>query len=404
LLVLDKALLLARPKRQFRTKDEQVKNTIFQQILKPITKDLMKACCERFQSDYRYESFNTLEHLKTMVYAQINEIKSLRTLEVAINSQKIGIKTKVKRTTLSDANKKRSADCFFWILEHLISLLPRKKCKEMRKVIRILDSSPIQLKGQGYDEWSKKYATRHIQGLKLHTEYDLVLNSPLKIMISHANVNDASMGKCWPIMKETIYVFDKGYYDYNWWWSIHQKQAYFVTRLKKNAAIILEDEQPTPSNDSIILKDGYFRISNKVPRGGKRMNYSETLRSITVKREGKKPLVLVTNLKNCSAENIADLYKARWKIELFFKWIKQNLKIKKFLGKSENAVKIQIASGLIAYLLVQLFQMQLNNRQSLRLFLTWIKYNLSALKSYKNNHKPPAYHLLEIKQAGGVHL
>lgn len=378
-----------------------MKDTVFQQILKPITKNLIQECCRRFRSDHRYKSFDTFDHLKTMVYAQVNEIKSLRTLEVAINSQKIGIKHQIKRSTLSDANKKRPAECFFWLLEQLMSLLPRKKHKEIKKIIRILDSSPIQLREKGY-EWSKQYATRHIQGMKLHLEYDLTLNSPLKAITSHANVNDASMGKNWSILKDTIYVFDKGYYDYNWWWNIHQKQAYFVSRLKKNAAIVIESEISSSSEE--ILKDCLFTISNNFPRGGKRMEYKETLRYISVKREEKNPLILVTNLKDLPAENIASLYKARWEIELFFKWIKQNLKIKKFLGKSENAVKIQIASALITYLLVQLFKIQLNDKRSMRLFLTWVKYNLAIIKFFKVIKKPPIFHFSCVRQIGDVLL
>lgn len=379
-----------------------MKDTVFQQILKPITKSLIQECTRRFQSDYRYESFTTSEHLKTMLYAHINEIKSLRTLEVAINSQKIGIKPKIKRSTLSDANANRPAEAFFWMLEQLMCLLPRRKHKEIKKIIRILDSSPIQAKGLGYDKWSKQHATRHIQGFKLHVEYDLALNSPLRAITSHPNFNDSSMGKRWPISKNIVYIFDKGYYDYNWWWHIHQKGAFFVTRLKKNAAIVIESNQKATGR--MILKDCHFRISNKVPRGGKRMEYSETLRYISVKRAKKKPLILVTNLKDLPAEHIALLYKARWEIELFFKWIKQNLKLKKFLGRSANAVKIQIASALIAYLLIMLFKVQSNDQRSLRLVLTWVRYNLSVLVARK--HKPPnyAYHRVNFKQNLSVYL
>lgn len=106
-----------------------MKDIVFQHILKPITKNLIQECCRRFRSDYPYESFNTLEHLKTMIYTQIHEIKCLRTFEVAINSQKIGIKSQMKRSTLSDANNKRPAACFFWLLEQLMILLPRKRHK-----------------------------------------------------------------------------------------------------------------------------------------------------------------------------------------------------------------------------------------------------------------------------------
>jgi len=344
----------------------------------------------RFRSDYDCKRFTTYAHLQTMVYAHLTEIRSLRTLEVAINSQKIGIKNKIKKSTLSDANNRRSAEGFFWILQQLMSFLPRKRYKEIQKVVRILDSSPIQLRGKNYDNWSKEFATRHIQGLKLHIEYDLELNSPLRTKISHPNCNDSTMGKQWPIQRGTIYVFDKGYYDYNWWWNIHQSKAFFVTRLKKNAAIVVES-QKNISNET-ILEEGFFKISKRVPRGGKRMEYSETLRYVHVKREGKKPLVLVTNLKDLSPENVAALYKARWEIELFFKWIKQNLKLKKFLGRSANAVKIQIATALISYLLVQLFKNNSSDIRTLQLVLTWIRFNLHITKQkIIRCNSPPIY-------------
>ena len=366
-----------------------IKDTVFQQILKPVTKELIKECTARFRSDYDCEEFTTYEHLKTMVYAHLTEIKSLRTLEVAINSQKIGLNTKIKRSTLSDANNRRPAECFYWILEHLISLLPRKLRKGLNKFIKILDSSPIQLKGKGYEEWAKEFATNRCQGLKLHVEYDLQLASPTRFAISHPNFNDSSMGNRWPIEANTIYVFDKGYYDFNWWWGIHQKQAFFVTRLKKNVAIVMERNQENLSGT--ILEDGIFKFKNKKPRGGKTNLYQEPLRRISVFREGKEPLILVTNLQDVSAEIIAELYKARWSIELFFKWVKQNLKLKKFLGKSANAVKTQLATALITYLLLQIFKNISGDKRKLQLVLIWVRYNLHLVSRKFSCHSPPVY-------------
>lgn len=364
-----------------------LKDTVFQQILKPITKELIKECTTRFRSDYDCEKFTTYEHLQTMVYAHLTDIKSLRTLEVAINSQKIGIKNEIKRSTLSDANDRRSASCFFWILEHVMSLLPRKLRTGLNKLIRILDSSPIQLKGKGYNEWAKEFATNRCQGLKLHVEYDLQLNSPTRFAISHPNYNDSSMGKRWPIEANTIYIFDKGYCDFNWWWSLHQQQAFFVTRLKKNTAILMETNQKDLSET--ILEDGTFKFKNKRPQGKKMNLYKESLRRVSVFREGKDPLILVTNLHDISAEIIAELYKARWEIELFFKWVKQNLKLKKFLGKSANAVKIQIATALIAYLLVQIFKNITVDSRRLQLVLIWARYNLHVVDNQPRCHSPP---------------
>ena len=377
-----------------------MKDTVFQQILKPLTPELLQECTRRFQSDYDCEKFLTWHHLQTMIYAHLNEIKSLSTLEVAINSQKIGIDCEVKRSTLSDANQRRPAGCFLWILKKLMCFLPRKLRANIRKVVKILDSSPVQLKGRGYNEWAKEFATRRCQGLKLHVEYDLQIESPTRIAMSYPNYNDSSMGNQWPIIPDAVYVFDKGYYDFNWWWSIHQKQAFFVTRLKKNAAIIMQENKVNISET--ILEDGTFRFKNKRPGGGRVNQYQENLRRVTVYREGKLPLVLVTNLLDVSAEIIAELYKARWEVELFFKWIKQNLKLKKFLGKSENAVKIQIVTAIIAYLLVQIYKNNSGDDRRLQLVLVWVRCNLNIRAPKYQNYTPPIYPLKDYRE--GVQL
>ncbi|HHT9837895.1 IS4 family transposase [Legionella pneumophila serogroup 1] len=378
-----------------------MKDTVFQEIIKPITTDLLKECVTIFKSDYDYEKFKTYEHLQSMLYVHLNQISSLRTLETAINSQDLGLSAKICRSTLSDANRRRKADCFLWILEQLLEMLPKKQKKEFSKIVRVLDSSPIQLKGYGY-EWAKHNATRRCEGLKLHVEYDLGLESPTRVALSFPNFNDSSMGKQWPIETDIIYVFDKGYCDYDWWWSIHQKKAFFVSRLKVNAAISIEQKFETNEN-SPILEDGLFRFSNPKPRGGKKNLYTSLARRISVQREDKDPLILVTNLLDEPAEMIAQLYKSRWEIELFFKWIKQRLKIKKFLGKSENAVKIQLITAIIAYLLVFLFKNSHNQTTPLYLMLVWIKCNLekpvlfNAFYLDKKPISPEVKYLLETK-------
>ncbi|CZI31641.1 TPA: IS4 family transposase [Legionella pneumophila] len=378
-----------------------MKDTVFQEIIKPITTDLLKECVTIFKSDYDYEKFKTYEHLQSMLYVHLNQISSLRTLETAINSQDLGLSAKICRSTLSDANRRRKADCFLWILEQLLEMLPKKQKKEFSKIVRVLDSSPIQLKGYGY-EWAKHNATRRCEGLKLHVEYDLGLESPTRVALSFPNFNDSSMGKQWPIETDIIYVFDKGYCDYDWWWSIHQKKAFFVSRLKVNAAISIEQKFETNEN-SPILEDGLFRFSNPKPRGGKKNLYTSLARRISVQREDKDPLILVTNLLGEPAEMIAQLYKSRWEIELFFKWIKQRLKIKKFLGKSENAVKIQLITAIIAYLLVFLFKNSHNQTTPLYLMLVWIKCNLekpvlfNAFYLDKKPMSPEVKYLLETK-------
>lgn len=369
-----------------------MKDSVFREILKPITSDLIKKCVNTFNTDYDYEKFKTYEHLQTMLYVHLNQINSLRTLEVAINNQELGFSSKICRSTVSDANQKRASDCFLWILENLLVLLPKKQKKEFSKVVRALDSSPIQLKGYGY-EWAKQNATSRNEGLKLHVEYDLGLECPTQIQLSYPNFNDSSMGKNWPIEEGIVYVFDKGYCDYDWWWSINEKNAYFVSRLKVNAAIKMQRIFEV-DEDSSVLEDGLFLFSSPRPRGGKKNLYTSLVRRISVAREGNEPLILVTNLLDEPAKMIAELYKARWEVELFFKWIKQRLKIKKFLGKSENAVKIQLITAIIAYILVFLFKNQHIKGSPLYLLIIWVRANIDkqvdlALKNLYLKWKPP---------------
>ena len=378
--------------------------TTFEALLKPITEGLLKESVSSYDSDYYIKTFKTYDHLIVLLYAQLHEIKSLRDLEIAFNSQtqlKNLLKcNEVRRSTLSDANARRPAGCFLWIAEKLMSLLPRKQRKEVNKVVRKLDSSPIQLKGRGYDEWTFSNKTLRCQGIKLHVEYDSEVVAPTRVQLSRANVDDSSVGRSWPILPDTIYVFDKGYYDFNWWWSIHRKGSFFVTRLKRNVAIQITQMNLVSGND--VLEDNLFRFKNKAPRGGKRNLYTDELRQLIVKREGKDPIVIVTNLLDISAETISELYKERWDIELFFKWIKQNLRIKKFLGKSENAVKTQIAIALILYLLIALFNIYEANKKSMHQLLIWIRHNWSLMKTHYKLWKPPKYLFPKLRFCGVV--
>ena len=142
---------------------------------------------------------------------------------------------------------------------------------------------------------------------------------------------------------------DRGYTDYNWWFYINEKSSFFVTKLKKDAKIENLTELRSTNNG---ISSQIFKLTNKHPRGRTTNRYANIpLRKVVVEREGKAPLILVTNDFSRSDTEIAELYKQRWQIELFFKWIKQNLKIKKFLGKSENAIRTQICIAMISFVL-----------------------------------------------------
>ena len=167
------------------------------------------------------------------------------------------------------------------------------------------------------------------------------------------------MARAVPLEAGALYVFDKGYCDYNWWNLIDVAGARFVTRFKKNAAVNVLEERAIAAHESdVVLRDRLVTFKRKHPGGG-RVNhyYGKPLRYITITRPDKKtPLILATNDLTASAATIAQHYKERWAIELFFKWIKQHLKIKTFLGRSENAVRIQILTALISYLLVAIYK------------------------------------------------
>lgn len=364
-----------------------MKNTTFRCLLKPLSAKTFNAGIKAVKSDRYYKKCKTRTHLEALIYAQVSGIRSLRELEVCLKDKRCGI-TPVCRSTLSAANAKRKEQGFTLILEKLLEGMPQKTRGDIGHVVRILDSSPLQVKGRG-SAWADGHRTARCHGLKLHVEYDPELKAPVRTLFSAANVNDCTVGKDWPVQAGAVYVFDKGYYDYNWWWRINGQNAFFVTRLKGNAALVAREEREVAEGTSVI-KDETVCFKNTHPRGGKKNAYAEPLRRIHVRREeGKAPLVLVTNLLDAQADKIAQLYKTRWDIELYFKWIKQNLRIKKFLGRSENAVKLQVIAALIAYILLWLFKQSCHCGLTFQLLLTWLRCHMREHWRRALKHIPP---------------
>jgi IS4 transposase len=234
----------------------------------------------------------------------------------------------------------------------------RRLKREGSELLYALDSTSITLTGPGFDAWTGANRTCHTQGIKLHVLYENDTQIPVQHRITAPNVNDIDEGSRLPIEPGAVYVFDKGYCDYNWWGRIEAQQARFVTRFKRNAALAVESTRPIAAGDAEgILNDEIVRFANKHPRGGRKNHYQKPLRRVTVARpEHDRPLVLATNDLDSPARVIAERYRDRWQIELFFKWIKQHLRIKTFLGRSENAVRIQILTALITYLLLALYR------------------------------------------------
>jgi putative transposase len=366
--------------------------TTFSLIKRQLDQSPIRKFIESHNTDKHSKGFDTYRHLLSMVLAQLAGCRSLRELEITLNSHHskhyhLGMST-VRRSTLSYANKHRTHKVFSALLQSFIHRLGRKQKVEIDSLLRLLDSTSITLKGHGFDEWTKATKTRCTQGLKLHVEYSPTSSLPTFSQISHPNVNDLSVAREITILEGATYVFDKGYCDYDWWLKIDENNARFVTRLKKNAAIQIMEIKPIESAISeTIMEDAVISFANKNPRAGKKLLYTKPLRRIIVKMVNKQePLILVTNDLKSKAQEIADLYKKRWLIELFFKWIKQNLKIKRFMGHSENAVYIQIITALIAYTLVVMLHQQIPAYGSLWEIILMVKTRLFEKPSFE---KPP---------------
>lgn len=231
--------------------------------------------------------------------------------------------------------------------------------RDTRELLYLLDSTSITLKGREFDRWTQDSRTSRTQGIKVHVLLNAQSVAPEWQTFSAANVNDVSMADSIPLMPGAQYVFDKGYCDYNWWHKIDCAGATFVTRFKRNAAMtVVADNDIAPSAQEQIIADQMVQFTHLSSRRGGAINrYRTPLRRVVVARPDKDtPLILATNDLHSSATEIAQRYKDRWDIELFFKWIKQHLSIKRFLGRSENAVRIQVLTALISYLLVVLYQ------------------------------------------------
>ena len=347
----------------------------FSELLKLLPRNEFNRAVKQHKADQSCKSFTSWRHLLAMVYVQLSGQKSLRTLEQGFNAQSshhyhLDCQA-VHRSTLSDANQHEGrAKAFEQFATTLMAQAPRKLRGEGTELLRLLDSTSITLKGPGYDEWVKHTRTERARGIKLHVLLGLPEQAPLAASTTAANVNDIEYASQMELQRGVIYVFDKGYCNYSWWWKIQQEGSRFVTRFKSNARLeVVEAREIPKAARGVILKDERVRFANKHPGGGRRNPYTQVLRRIEVARKDKPALVLATNDLKSAALKIAERYKARWQIELFFKWIKQHLRVKQMVGESYSAVRIQLFTALIAYLMVALYRKAYGIKTSLWLLL-----------------------------------
>jgi hypothetical protein len=292
-------------------------------------------------------------HLIAMLYGQFAGARGLREIEASLQSHAsklyhLGGCT-VSRSALSTANAKRPAEVFTGLLSILMAQLQAGYRRKIGDCVRLIDSTSVQL-----SSLSGNWATfsTGVCGAKAHIIYDPDADQPLYLMVTPSNVNDITAAKQMPIEAGATYVFDLGYYDYGWWAALDQAACRVVTRLKSNTPFAIVEDRPVPPASSILSdRTGYLP---KRLAASRQNPMSKLVREVRVMIETGKVLRIFTNDLTASAQDIADLYKRRWAIELFFRWVKQTLKITHFLGTSENAVRIQITVALIAFLLLRL--------------------------------------------------
>jgi hypothetical protein len=342
-----------RDRRRANTMQHQ--NSVFHGVLKHVPWQEFERILAQHGADKDGRGLTSKAHLIAMVYAQLSGAASLREIEIALTSHAGRLYhlggSEVARSTLAEANRYRPAEIFADLFAALTKQAQGRLRRQVGRAVRLIDATSIPLTSLSGD-WAQFSA--EICGAKAHLVYDPDSDRPLYAQITASNVNDITAARAMPIEPGTDYVFDLGYYDFAWWASIDAAESRFVTRLKVNSPFTIEEERPVPAA-SPILSDRIGRLSKRLAASRKNP-ISKPLREVRVRIDTGAVLRLVTNDLDAPAQEIADLYKRRWAIELFFRWIKQTLKIRHFFGTTENAVRIQIATALITFLLLRLAQ------------------------------------------------
>jgi hypothetical protein len=331
-------------------------STVFASLLKLIPRSTFNALVKKHGVDTGVRGLTTRAQFCAMLFAQLSGAASLRDLVTSLSTHKTllyhaGITDEVRRSTLSDANRIRSHAFFDDLFAALLSELPGGLPRKMRAAVRLIDSTNLPLSGLS-SGWAQFSAG--VFAAKLHVVYDPNQDRPVYFVTTPANVNDITPAKAITIEPEATYVFDLGYYDFGWWAALDAQGCRLVTRLKKNTRLDVVAENKVAKGGA-ILSDRIGHLPRRLTFNRKNP-FSDPVREVCVRIDGGKVLRLMTNDLDAPAQEIADLYKSRWQIELFFRWIKQTLKIRHFLGVSENAVRIQVAVALIAFLLLRAAQ------------------------------------------------
>lgn len=366
-------------------------NSVFHDLLKRVPWDVFDRLVAEHEADWRIRRLSTKDQFIALLYGQLSGATSLREITGGLESHSARLyhlgSRPVQRSTFADANAQRPSAVFTGLFAEMAGRAHRGLRRAIGEATYLIDSTGIRLSGMGAD-WARFSAG--VCGAKVHVIYDAEAERPIYAAVTAARVNDVTAAQAMPIEAGATYVFDLGYYDYAWWAKLDAAGCRIVTRFKSNTPLTVTAELELPE-DSDILSDRIGLLPRRQARSRKNP-FADPLREVRVRTETGKVLRILCNDLDASAREIAELYKRRWAIELFFRWVKQTLKIKHFLGTSENAVRIQIAVALIAYLLLRLAQKTQTAVHSPLAFARLVRVNLMHRKRIDRLLEPqPTY-------------
>ena len=341
---------------------------VFAQITQHLPLTTFRRCVARYGGSYKVKSFSCLDHYLCLAFAQLTYRESLRDIEACLRAQAgklypMGIKSRVSRSTLADANESRDWRIYADFAQSLIAIARRLYAEDsfgvdLKDTVYALDASTIDLCLSVF-AWAPFRSTK--AAIKLHTLLDLRGNIPSFLHVSDGKLHDVNVLDLLLPEPGAFYIMDRGYIDFERLYRLHEAKSFFVTRAKSNLKAQRRYSHPVDRStglicDQTIVLTGFYS----------RQDFDTPLRRVRFKDpDTGKRLVFLTNNFILPAFTITELYRCRWQVELFFKWIKQHLRIKVFFGTSENAVKTQIWIAVSAYVLVAIVKKRLNLSASL---------------------------------------
>ena len=359
-----------------------VKLSLFAQIIGILPKEIFKSIVKKYDSDKFNKGIDSWTHLISMLFCQFGHANSVRDISNGLRSitgniNHLGCSIAPSKSSISYINSTRSYKIFeefyYALFTHLTGLMrfSRPALNEIKRKVYLLDASVISLSLSLFD-WAKFRTMKGAIKLHLLLDYDGCL--PAFADLTHGKVHEIQVARKMKFPPNSILVFDMGYYDFEWWNNLDSNKIHFVTRAKDNMQYdVIEEFDLSGEKDKNVLQDCNIQLSTY--KGKK--EYPKKLRLVRYwDEENQQELVFVTNNFIWTASTVAKIYKQRWYIESFFKLIKQNLKIKSFVGTSENAVQTQIWTALITILLLSFLKAKARYSWHMSNLITFIRLNL----------------------------